>query len=158
MGTPEGPAAGHFFLWHKKGVQGQPQDAVFRFPALLKHGAESVAFPVRKMLLPQQGVAEGQAGGDAVCLRQRQDLPGVLLTGPHPAAAPDAVRRSAVDGADTAPVVKVVPVLIKEGQKQLVEVIKLKQAGEMVMGRLFCFMACRRYRTCVLLRLNICLV
>ena len=32
MGIPEGPAAGRSFLWHKNGVQGQPQDAVFRFP------------------------------------------------------------------------------------------------------------------------------
>ena len=88
-------------------------NAVFRFPALLKHGAESVAFPVRKMLLPDQGITEGQTARDPVLLQQRQDLSRILVSFPDTAPAPDASRRSAVYGADPAPFVKIFPMFKK---------------------------------------------
>ena len=84
----------------------------------------------------QQGIAEGQAGGDAVFPQQRQNLMGIVLPAADPSAAPDAVRRSAVDGANVAPIEKIFPVSIKQRQKYLIELKKFKQAGEMVMGLL----------------------
>ena len=82
----------------------------------------------------QQGIAEGQAGGDAVFPQQRQNLMGIMLPAADPSAAPDSVRRSAVDGANVAPIEKIFPVSIKQRQKYLIELKKFKQAGEMVMG------------------------
>ena len=88
-------------------------DAVFPFPALFEHGAEGVAFPVRKMLLPKQGIAEGQTGRDPELLQQRQDLSRILVSFPDTAPSPDASRRSTVYGADFAPFVKIFPMFKK---------------------------------------------
>ena len=41
-------------------------DAILHPAALCKEGAERIAFPVRKMFLPEEGVAEGQPGRDAI--------------------------------------------------------------------------------------------
>ena len=99
----------------------------------------------------QQGIAEGQAGGDAVFPQQRQNLMGIALPAADPSAAPDAVRRSAVDGANVAPIEKIFPVSIKQRQKYLIELKKFKQAGEMVMGNASAVHG--RYLACFMLRL-----
>ena len=99
----------------------------------------------------QQGIAEGQAGGDAVFPQQRQNLVGIVFPAADPSAAPDAVRRSAVDGADAAPIVKIFPVSIKQRQKYLLERVKFKQTGKMVMGDASAVHG--RYLACFMLRL-----
>lgn len=96
--------------------------------------AQGVALGVGEVLGPEEGVAEGEPGGDIIFRHQVQHCTGVLLPTAHPSAAPEAVRRSAVDGADPAPGVKILPAGPEQGQKDPVEFIKLEQAGEMVIG------------------------
>ena len=110
---------------------GMDNDAI---PALLvKQGAEAIALFIRKVLLPEQGVAESQSGGYAVFPRQCQNFSGVIVSKPDATPAPDAVRRCAVDGADITPVVEILPVFPEKGQKDAVKLIKLEQAGKMIM-------------------------
>ena len=112
--------------------------SVLRLFLGLQQGAEGIAFPVRQMLRLQQRVAEGQPGRNAVFLHQGQNLPGICLPIAHPAAAPKAAGRRAVNGPDVAPAVKVLPVLPIQRQKHAVQLVKLKQAGKMVVcGSLF---------------------
>ena len=107
-------------------------DSVLRAGAFRQQAAQPVAAGVRQVLRPQQGVAEGQPGGDAVFPDQGQHLPGVPVPGPHPAAAPDAVRRCAIQGGDAAPFVKIFPVLPEQRQKHPVKIVKFKQARQMI--------------------------
>ena len=100
---------------------------------LMEQCAEAVASFVRKMFFPEQGVAEGQSGGNTVFLHQCQNFSGVVVPKPHTASAPDAICRCAVDGANVAPVIEIFPVFPEKGQKDTVELIELEQAGEMVM-------------------------
>ena len=65
----------------------------------------------------EQGIAECEPGRDAVFLGQSQNFGGGVLPGLHAAPAPDAIRRSAVDGADVAPVVKIFPMFPEQWQK-----------------------------------------
>ena len=109
-------------------------DSVLRAGAFRQQAAQPVAAGVRQVLRPQQGVAEGQPGGDAVFPGQGQHLPGVPVPGPHPAAAPDAVRRCAIQGGDAAPIVKILPVLPEQRQKHPVKIVKFKQARQMIAG------------------------
>ena len=109
-------------------------DPVLRTGAFRQQAAQPVAAGVRQVLRPQQGVAEGQPGGDAVFPGQGQHLPGVPVPGPHPAAAPDAVRRCAIQGGDAAPIVKILPVLPEQRQKHPVKIVKFKQARQMIAG------------------------
>ena len=95
----------------------------------IEQGAEAVALFVRKMFLPKQGIAEGQPGGNAVFLHQRQHFLWVIVSKPDATSAPDAVRRCAVNGADVAPIVEILLVLPEKGQKGTVELIELEQAG-----------------------------
>lgn len=85
------------------------------------------------MLRPQQGIAERQASGDTVVPQQgkrvaRSQSP--QLTRPPPQRQPS---RRAVDRANAAPVIKILPVLKKQRQKQAVERIKFKQARQMIL-------------------------
>ena len=109
-------------------------DSVLRAGAFRQQAAQPVAAGVRQVLRPQQGVAEGQPGGDAVFPGQGQHLPGVPVPGPHPAASPDAVRRCAIQGGDAAPIVKILPVRTIKRQKRRIQVIKFKQTGQMKQG------------------------
>ena len=86
-------------------------DAVRHVAVLGQQAAEPVAPCVGQVLRPQQRVAESQPGRNTVFLHQRQNLPRPLLPKSGPAAAPKAVRRSAVDGTYLTPVVEPVPVL-----------------------------------------------
>ena len=106
-------------------------DAVLRAIAPGKRTAEGVAAAIRKVLRAEQRVAERQAGRQAIGPRQGQNLLRRPFAGADAAAAPDAVRRRAVERADGAPVVKIFPVLKKQRQEDTVERIRLKQAGKM---------------------------
>ena len=101
-------------------------DAILRPIAFGKQTAERVAFLVGKVLLTEQRVAERQAGGNAVFPREGKRLLRGAVAGADASAAPDAVRRRAVDRADPAPVVKVLPVRAIERQKYPVQLVKLK--------------------------------
>ena len=103
---------------------------------LIELCTKAVAGFVRKALLPKQGIAEGQPGGYAVFSRQCQNFSRIIVSKPHTTPAPDAVRRCAVDGADVAPVIEVLPVFPEKRQKDTVEIIELKQTGQMVMRRI----------------------
>ena len=83
----------------------------------IEQGAETVTGFVRKMFLPEQGVTEGQPGRNTVFLHQCQNFPGVIVSKPQTPSAPDAVRRCAVDGADVAPAVEILPVFPEKRQK-----------------------------------------
>lgn len=87
---------------------------------LIEQGAEAVALFVRKVLLPKQGVTEGQPGGNAVFPRQCQNFAGIIASKPDATSAPDAVRRCAVDGADVAPVIEVFSMLPEKRQKDAI--------------------------------------
>ena len=104
---------------------------IFRI-ALLEQCAERIALFVRQVLLPQQRIAERQTGGNAVLLRQRQHLARIVIAEASAAAAPQAVARRAIDRADRAPIVEPVPVRAVQRQKRTVQLVKLKQAGKMV--------------------------
>ena len=84
---------------------------------LIEQGAEAVALFVRKMFLPKQGIAEGQAGGNAVFLHQCQNFLGNIVSKPHTPSTPDAICRCAVDGANVAPVIEVFSMLPEKRQK-----------------------------------------
>lgn len=86
------------------------------------------------MLFPQQGIAEGEPGGNAVFFCKSQGFLRSVFPKAHPAPAPKAVRRGSVDGADIAPVVKVFPVLPVQRKEDPVQVQKFKEPGKMVMG------------------------
>ena len=75
----------------------------------LKQSAQGVAFSVGQVLRAQERIAEGQARGDAVFPRKRRGVLRPVLAEPGAAAAPEAVRRRTVDGADFAPVVEIFP-------------------------------------------------
>ena len=109
-------------------------DAILHPAALCKEGAERIAFPVRKMLLPEEGVAEGQPGRDAILLHQRKDLSGVIPAEAGASPAPDAVGRCSVDGANAAPVIEIFPMSPVQGQELPVQLIKLKQTGQVIIG------------------------
>lgn len=113
-------------------------DAVWHAARPLKQSAQGVAFSVGEMLLPQQGVAEGEPGRDAVLLRQGQRIPGIGLPKARPSAAPQAVRRGPVERAHLAPGVKPLPLLPEERQKPPIQLVKLKQPGEVVGGGVRC--------------------
>ena len=87
---------------------------------LMEQGAEAVASFVRKMFFPEQGVAEGQPGGNAVFPRQCKNFLWVIVSKSDAAPAPDAVRRCAIDGADVAPAIEIFPVFPEKGQKSVV--------------------------------------
>ena len=85
------------------------------------------------MLRPQQGIAERQAGGDTVVPQQGKRVARVAVAAADAPAAPEAALRRAVDRANAAPVIKILPVLKKQRQKQAVERIKFKQPGQMIL-------------------------
>ena len=84
---------------------------------LIEQFTEAVALFVRKMFLPKQGIAEGQAGGNAVFLHQCQNFLGNIVSKPHTPSTPDAICRCAVDGANVAPVIEVFSMLPEKRQK-----------------------------------------
>ena len=87
-------------------------------PALrIEQRTEAVAGFVRKVFLPEQGVAEGQPGGNTVFLHQCQNFSGVIVSKTYTPSAPGAVCRCTVDGADVAPVVELFPVLPEKRQE-----------------------------------------
>ena len=104
-------------------------DAVWHTAAFCKLLAQGVALLVGKVLSPQQGVTEGQPPGDAVFPQQRQHLVRRCPAAGDASPAPDAACRSAVDGANGAPIVKIFPVLPVQRQKAAVQLVKLEQAG-----------------------------
>ena len=108
--------------------------AVLRAPALREQAAQGIAFRVGEMLPAQQRIAEGQPGRNAVFPRQGQHLPRVMVARAHAAAAPEAVLRRTVQRADGAPVVEVLPVGAEQRQKHPVQLVKLKQAGKMIVS------------------------
>ena len=114
--------------------------AVFDGPVFLEQGAQGIALRVGEMLLPEQGVAEGEARGDRVLPRQRSRVFRPFVAEAHAAAAPEAIGRRAVDGADFAPVVKVFPAAAEQRQKSPVQFVEFKQPGEMIIR--LRFMSC----------------
>ena len=108
--------------------------AVWHTAAFCKLVTQGVALRVGKVLSPQQGVTEGQPPGDAVFPQQRQHLARSCPAAGNASPAPDAARRSAVDRADGAPIVKIFPVLPVQRQKAAVQLVKLEQAGQMITG------------------------
>ena len=102
--------------------------------ALLEAPAERIASPVGKMLFAQKGIAECQPGGDPVLPHQRQNRLRIAISGSDPAAAPDAVRWSAVDRADIAPIIEVLSVPAEQRQKHAIQIVELKQSGKVVIG------------------------
>ena len=106
--------------------------AVWRAAACSKQPAELAARRIREVFRAEEGVAEGQAGFDVVFLHQRQHLARVVRPRADAPAAPETVRRGAVDRADIAPVVKIRPMAAEQGQKDAVEVVEFKQAGQVI--------------------------
>ena len=112
-------------------------DAVPGAGAVFQQAAEGIAPGITQVLRPEQGIAEGEPGGDPIVPQQGQDPPGVRGAVFHTAAAPETIPGGAVDGADLAPVVEILPVLPVQGQKPGVKLVKFKQAGKMVICRGF---------------------
>ena len=106
--------------------------AALRF-SRFKQAAERVALRVGKMLLAQKRIAERQSRGNIILPHERQHVPRIGLAEPHAAAAPQAVRRRAIDRRDVAPVVKIRPMRAVKRQKRAVKIIKLKQPRQMIM-------------------------
>ncbi len=96
--------------------------------------AQEIAPSVRQVLLPQQGIAEGQPGRNPVFLHQRQHIPGVIVSETNPSPTPDAVCRGTINGADLTPVKEIFPVLPKQGQETAVQLIKLEQPRKVKKG------------------------
>ena len=109
-------------------------DPVLRTGAFRQQAAQPVAAGVRQVLRPQQEVAEGQPGRDAILLHQCKDLSGVIPAKAGASPAPDAVGRCAIQGGDAAPIVKILPVLPEQRQKHPVKIVKFKQARQMIAG------------------------
>ena len=108
--------------------------AVLRLAVLLQQSTERVAPGVGKVLLAQQGVTERQPGRNTVVPRQGEGRLRIAGFRSDAAAAPDALRRRAIEGADFAPVVEVFPVVAVQRQEGGIQVVKRKQAGEVVAG------------------------
>jgi len=102
--------------------------------AFLEQPAQRVASRIAKVPFPQKRIAEGQSDRDSIFPRQRKRRLRIAYFRPDAATAPDAIRRSAIEGADLTPVVEVLPMLAKQRQKDAVQLIELKQAGKMVIG------------------------
>ena len=107
-------------------------DAVSRLSLRVKERAQPVTISVRKVPGAQKGITEGQARGDTVFAHEREHLFGFVLSKADAPAAPYAVSGRAVYRADIAEVVEILPVLPKQREKNAVQLIKLKQTGEMV--------------------------
>ena len=103
----------------------------------LKQPAEPAAFIIRQVLRLQQGIAEGQPGGNAVFPEQGKHFLSGRAAFLQPAAGPQGIRRRSVNGADARPRVKEIPVLRKDPEKHLIEIEKLKQARQMKHRLLF---------------------
>ena len=110
---------------------GMDNDSVFS--ARFEQAAQRIAARVGQVLRPQQGIAERQAGGDTVVPQQGKRVARVAVAAADASAAPEAALRRAVDRTDAAPVIKILPVLKKQRQKQAVERIKFKQARQMIL-------------------------
>ena len=110
---------------------GVDDDAVLHAAALREQAAQRIAFPVGQVLLAEQGIAERQTRGDAVFLHEREHIARRSLSEPGAAAAPETVRRRAVDRADFAPAVEIFPVLAEQRQEYAVQLVELEQAGQM---------------------------
>ncbi len=78
--------------------------------ALRKDLTEPVAERIGKVGRGKEQVAEGKTRGNPVRFRERQNVPYGHISLSHSAASPEAPRRGAVEGADGAPVVEVLPV------------------------------------------------
>ena len=111
---------------------GAENHAAWNRAVVFKQAAQGVAFRIAEVLFPQERIAEGQARGDPVFPCQRRGILRLCVAEADPAAAPETVRRRAVDRPDPAPVVEVFPMLPIQGQKRAVQFVKLKQAGEMI--------------------------
>ena len=107
---------------------------VLRTVCLRKQTAECIADRICEMRLGQKRIAERQAGGDAVLLRQSKDLAGVGAAEAGASPAPDAVRRGTVERTDLAPIVKPVAVRPVQRQEHPVQLVELEQSGQVVIG------------------------
>ena len=85
-----------------------------------------LASSVRKVRSAEQGVTEGQSGGNVVFPRQCQNFLWVIVSKPDTTSTPDAVRRCAVDGTDVAPVIEIFPVFPEKGQEGTIQFVKLE--------------------------------
>ena len=96
--------------------------------------AERIAARITQMLRAQEGVAERQARRNAVITHQRQHIPRARLPRPDAPAAPQAIRRCAVNRADVAPIIEIFRMVSVERQKSTIQLIKLEQAGQVIVG------------------------
>lgn len=95
---------------------GMDNDSVFS--ARFEQAAQRIAARVGQVLRPQQGIAERQAGGDTVVPQQGQRVARAAVAAADASAAPEAALRRAVDRANAAPVIKILPVLKNSGRNR----------------------------------------
>ena len=110
---------------------GMDDHTVLRTVCLRKQAAECIADRICEMRLGQKRIAERQAGGKTVFLRQRQNCVRILIAAAYAPAAPKAAFRRTVNRGNLAPVVKILPMRPVKRQKDAIKVIKFKQAGKM---------------------------
>ena len=99
--------------------------SAFSAPVVLKEPAQGIAFFVGKMFFPEQRVTEGETGRDRICPHERRHVFGSFTAVSHSAAAPETIRRSAVNRADLTLVIEILSVLTVQLQKDFIQFIKL---------------------------------
>ena len=72
------------------------------------------------MLGTEQRIAEGEAGGNPMGLHKFRHVLRPVVAKADAAAAPETVGGRAIDGADLAPVIKILPVIVKQRQKNAI--------------------------------------
>ena len=110
-------------------------DTILHTVFFFKQRTEGIAFPVCKVLFPEQRIAEGEPGRYAIFLHQCKHPVRLCIAKASAAPAPDAVGRCTVDRTDLAPVVKIFPVFTEQRQKHTVQFIKFKQSRKMIICR-----------------------
>lgn len=86
------------------------------------------------MLWPQKRIAERETGRNAVLPDERKDRGQIRVPEADPAAAPKAIRRGPVDGADTAVIIEPAPVIPVKLKEDPVKIGKLKKPGQMIIN------------------------
>ena len=89
-------------------------------PAAFKQGAQRIAVSVGEMLGPEQGIAEGEAGGNPMIPHERRHILRPVVTEADAPAAPETVGGSAVDGANLTPVIEKLPVTLEQRQENAI--------------------------------------
>ncbi|MBQ3669041.1 MAG: hypothetical protein II920_07435 [Clostridia bacterium] len=82
----------------------------------------------------KQRIAEREPRRNAVFIHKPLYVPRSVLAKADAPSAPEAIGGGAVDRADLAPIVKILPVLAKQRQIQAVELVEFKQTRQVVVS------------------------